>query len=149
MTGKVTDVDRGWKRIKRDTAALARKSVKVGIQSDAGSDESGSIVDRAVYNEFGTRRIPARPFMRGAYDDNQADLSRTKGQVWGRIIDGTLSPQRGAALLGQRHEGQVKEKITSIKTPPNAPSTIAAKGSSNPLIASGQMRQSVRYKVDE
>ncbi|MNC14512.1 hypothetical protein D3C75_622910 [compost metagenome] len=43
--------------------------------------------------------------------------------------------------------GSVKAYMTELKTPPNAASTVHKKGSSNPLIDSGAMRQSVTHQV--
>lgn len=137
------DRDRGWKRIKRETKALTRKAVKVGIQSDGGD-----VLNRAFFNEFGTSTIPARPFISTAFDENRDDLHKMKGRLWDGVIQGKINAARAAALLGEHHQNQVKEKITSIDTPPNAESTIRMKGSSNPLIDSGDMRSAVRYEVE-
>ena len=46
--------------------------VKVGFP--AGQDQE--IIDRAVYNEFGTEHIPDRPFMRNAVGANQRDYKK-------------------------------------------------------------------------
>lgn len=144
----VTDTDRGLRRIRAELAELGRLSVDVGIQADAGADNEGNpIVVRAVANEFGTRRIPARSFVRAAFDENVGALNTLKQRLTNGVIDGKLTPARAAGLLGQTHEAQVRQKITDLKEPPNAPATVEAKGSSNPLIDTGQMRQSVRYVV--
>jgi hypothetical protein len=58
-------------------------------------------------------------------------------------MDATLSK------LGIMAQGDIQGEITSLSTPPNAPSTIRRKGSSNPLIDSGEMRGAVTYKVDD
>ena len=147
------DKDRGWKRIKRETEALTRKAVKVGIQSDGGD-----LIMRAFWNEYGTEGgssgggwggpVPARPFISTAFDENRDDLHEMKRRLWNGVIQGKINAARAAALLGEHHQNQVREKITSIDTPPNAESTIRMKGSSNPLIDTGQMRQTVRYEVE-
>ena len=139
----IQDIDRGWQRIKRETQALSGKAVKVGIQSDAGE-----VLDRAFFNEYGTTRIPARPFVSAAFDENRDDLHRMKSRLWDGLLMGRIGADQAAALLGEHHQNQVQEKITSIQTPPNAASTVEQKGSSNPLIDTGQMRQSVRYEVE-
>lgn len=139
----IQDIDRGWQRIKRETAALSRKAVKVGIQSDGGD-----VLDRAFFNEYGTSRIPARPFVSTAFDENRDDLHAMKSRLWDGLLMGRIGADQAAALLGEHHQNQVQEKITSIQTPPNAASTVEQKGSTNPLIDTGQMRQSVRYEVE-
>ena len=150
---EVVDNDLGWERIKRETEALARKAVKVGIQSDGGD-----LIMRAFWNEYGTRGgasgggwggpVPARPFISTAFEENRNDLNQMKARLWGGVIDGRLDANRAAGLLGEYHQNQVREKITSIDSPPNAPITVDMKGSSNPLIDTGQMRQSVRHEVE-
>jgi hypothetical protein len=43
--------------------------------------------------------------------------------------------------------GDIQHEITVLRHPPNAPATIRAKGSSKPLIDTGEMRQSVTYQI--
>jgi len=50
---------------------------------------------------------------------------------------------------GSVSAGIVKQQITDLRSPPNAQSTIERKGSSNPLIDTGLMRQTVTYKVTD
>lgn len=144
-------VDKGWSRIQRDTAQLSRLYVDVGIQADAGTDDEGNpIIVRAVANEFGTKRgIPERSFVRSAFDEQQAKLNTLKKRLVSGVIAGKLSPERAAGLLGQQHEKDIKDKIRSITSPALSPATIARKGSSKPLIDTGQMINSVRYVVGE
>lgn len=141
--------DKKWRRIKRDIATMSRLGTKVGIQSDAGADsENNPIIVRAVANEFGTGRIPERSFVRASFDEKEKLLKRTIDRLWQGVLAGRLTPGQALHLLGQMHEGHVKEKIVDLKEPPNAPSTIKKKGSSNPLIDTSQMLNSVRYKVE-
>lgn len=150
MKNKVVDRDLGWKRIQRDLEDLGKKSVEVGIQSDAGIDKEGNpIIERAVTNEFGDpkQRIPERSFVRSSFDEKQGELADITSKLTGAVIDGKMTPNEAAVLLGQKHENDIREKITTLSTPPNSPYTIAQKGSSNPLIDTDQMRASVRYEV--
>ena len=144
----ITDKDQGFNRIMRDLNALSKLSVEVGIQADAGSDDEGNpIIVRAVANEFGTETIPERSFVRSAYDENLKEIESTKLRVVEGVKQGKLSPQKAAELLGQLHEGHIKQKIRSNIQPANAPATIARKGSSSTLVDSGQMAQTIRYVV--
>lgn len=150
---EIIENDLGWERIKRETEALSGRAVKVGIQSDAGE-----VAERAFYNEFGTRGgasgggwggpIPARPFISSAFEENRNDLHQMKARLWDGVLIGRLDANRAAGLLGEHHQNQVREKITSIDSPPNSPVTTDMKGSSNPLIDTGEMRLSVRYEVE-
>ena len=49
--------------------------------------------------------------------------------------------------LGEVHVGDIQQRIRDLKEPKNSDVTIARKGSSNPLIDTGRLRQSVDYIV--
>jgi hypothetical protein len=149
---KNTDRDLGLADILKEMDLLAGAAVNVGIQDDAGTDpESGkTIAEIAYYNEYGTQdgRIPARPAHRNAFDDNRAKLDSLQVRLIKGVADGKLSADRAAKIMGETHQGFVRRSIQTLSTPANADSTIAAKGSSNPLIDTGQTLQSVRYVVE-
>lgn len=90
-------------------------------------------------NHFGTETIPARPWL---------DVGVLQGRLkYKRIIetsvDRGLNVNQAMKKVGEVAAGVVKRYITQLKEPPNAISTIKAKGSSNPLVDSSQTRQSV------
>lgn len=146
--------DRKWREIKRRLPEVKGAEVRVGLPADSGSDENGTpLVAIAVYNEFGTRGggwggpIPARPFLGTATDENRDKWGKTADAAidWALTLKGTF--RQGLNQLGTEAQGDVKKKMTAIKDPPNSPVTIAMKGSSNPLIASGNLRAAVTYEV--
>ncbi|MBE0470602.1 MAG: hypothetical protein IBX55_13975 [Methyloprofundus sp.] len=147
-----TDTDRGLKKILAEMQALGSKSVKVGIQDDAGSHSGGdmSVAAIAYINEYGTRdgRIPPRPAHTNAFDDNRRKLDALVLRLNRAVADGKMSADQAAKLLGQTHEDNVKQSIRSLSSPANATSTVTRKGSSNPLIDTGQTVNSVRYVVE-
>ena len=61
----------------------------------------------------------------------------------GWSVDDRLANQVGAYAAGE-----VQERITDLREPPNAPRTIEAKGSDNPLIDTGFMQRSVSWEVE-
>jgi hypothetical protein len=62
-------------------------------------------------------------------------------------MDGGKSMDQILESVGVVASSAVKVYMTELKTPPNAASTIRKKGSSNPLIDTGAMRQSVTHQV--
>ena len=150
---RVTEKDHGWKRIKGETKAAQNSGVKVGILSDETEtyDNGADMLLVAAANEFGTAdgHIPPRPFIRGGFDQNQRALGRTAERLWNQVLAGTLTARQALGLLGEQHQGQVQEYIVALQTPLNAPSTIAQKGSSNPLNDEGRLRNSIRWEHDE
>lgn len=148
----VVERDLGWARIKRETAELKRLSIRVGVPSEErktyGGKNGAPLVLVAAVNEFGNDRIPARPALRDAFDNNQRAINLTVDRLYNGVLRGTLSAGRAAAILGQTHEDQQRTSIIDLNAPPNADSTKAAKGSENPLVDTGRYSQSVRYVVD-
>ncbi|NMB25460.1 MAG: hypothetical protein GX986_08015 [Firmicutes bacterium] len=49
--------------------------------------------------------------------------------------------------IGDYIVGQLKEYVTQVSSPPNHPFTVAAKGSSQPLIDTGRMRDAITHRV--
>lgn len=58
-----------------------------------------------------------------------------------------LDAKRIMTRVGLEAEGAIKQYITDLDSPPNAASTVRKKGSSNPLIDTGNMRDSVTSAV--
>ena len=65
-----------------------------------------------------------------------------------RIIEGKLTREQALEQFGAWAAGQVQAFISAGRVvPPLDPTTIARKGSSIPLIDTGQLRQSITYEV--
>ena len=120
--------------------------VEVGFPE---GEVDGEVRERAIYNEFGTRTIPERPFMRNALRQNGDKYQALIKRASPKILRGETTPEAELRKIGIVAQGDVQHEIEVLDTPPNAPSTIARKGSSNPLIETGVMRQAVTYKVSK
>ena len=90
-----------------------------------------------------TINIPARPWLKpGVAAGNVEYLNIIeKAAASGDALEMTLNK------IGVVAVGHVQKYMTELRTPPNAASTIKKKGSSNPLIDSGALRQSVSYEI--
>lgn len=146
--------DRKWQALKRQIPAIRSAAVTVGIQSDAGADESGTpLASIAFWNEQGTNGggwggpIPERPFMRDTADQQNDKWSRVANAMISSILAGKRDPQAAFSLLGEVAEKDIKAAITSGAWVANSPVTVELKGSSTPLIDTNAMRQAIRYKV--
>lgn len=139
-----------------------RPKVKVGFPAGATKSE---VIMRAIWNEFGTKGsgkgfrtargggfggpIPERPFLRNAMRENR-DKYRSAMRAAARdILARKATPQAILRKLGIMAQGDVVDSITALMSPPNSPVTIALKGSSKPLVDTGEMRQAVTYQVEE
>ena len=122
-------------------------------------NRDGSVGNRFVkksksdFAQWATRgahsiKIPERSFMRSTFDEELPALNKRINALFDQVIKGRITPKRALDMLGMNHGKQIQMKITRLRTPPNAPSTIRRKKSSNPLIDSGQMRASIRHVVE-
>jgi hypothetical protein len=143
----VTDTDLGYRRLVRDLRKMPDLRVVVGIRQDAGLSEDGeSLAAIATYNEFGLG-VPERSFMRSTFDERKTAYDDIGQRELGRVVDGKQDVRQALGRLGLVVTGDVQAKIVDLREPPNAPLTIALKGSSNPLIDTGRMRQSIGHEV--
>ena len=151
----VTDKDMGFKKFVQDMKKLSSKPhVKVGIIGDQANESHGgdfTIVEVASVNEFGSKdgHIPELSFIRSAFEKYEKKIISQSEKLLGKVIDKTLDLRSALGLLGETFKVVVQKQIVDVRTPPNAPSTIAQKGSSNPLIDTGRMRSAVNYEVKE
>ena len=157
MRAVVKDKDLGFAEIQKQIALLNGSHVKVGFQEgtvtttqvkgERKQTAGLSIPQIAAENEFGTKIIPARPFMSTSFDENKTLINRAIQGEYNKIIAGKRTTETSLGLIGQLTTKLIVQKIRAIISPPNSPRTISIKKSSKPLIDFGQMVQSVRYKV--
>lgn len=150
----VTDRDLGMSRILRDLTRTDAAEVYAGIRQEKGAqihdDESEeTIAGIATVNEFGSpeRGIPERSFLRATIDLEQDRLQKTLATGMGEVFEGKRDIPGALALVGLHTVRAVQVRIARGIEPENALATIAAKGSSKPLIDTGRLRQSIEYEV--
>lgn len=106
------------------------------------------VVDVAVANEYGTDTQPARPFMRlSSPEIKKQCLPILEIATKALNDDDTGKYERMLDTAGSVAAGIIKQTIVDLRDPPNAAETIRLKGSDNPLINTGLMRQTATYKV--
>jgi hypothetical protein len=153
--GKVIVKDLGMKKIVRDLERADGWQVTVGVHGqDAGErgdfDEIDNVALAAIH-EFGApgAGIPERSFLRAAFDKNVRKYVQVLLIGARKIIAGTGTPKQAVGLAGEVAVADVANLINAGIPPPNAPATIEAKGSSKPLIDTGQLKQSVKPVVQK
>lgn len=107
------------------------------------NDDGVSLPNIALWNEFGTGRIPARRFLRDA--QNKAN-KRGANLVKARLDEGTNVDSLCKELAIMLTD-EIKKSIRTGNWEPNAPSTIRKKHSSKPLIDTGQLLNSAHGAV--
>lgn len=140
---------------------LGTLDIYVGIRANAGarakrirerdgsfSDDSDvDLVDVAAANEFGAPGVPERSYLRAGLDANADAITKRSETEMGPYVLGQYSLGRQAARVGMDMVGMIQEYMDDLDTPPNSEITIAEKGSDNPLIDTGQLRQSIDYEA--
>ena len=146
----IIDRDRGFKALVKRVGKMARSSgiLTVGIHDDAGTTGGLAVATVATFHEFGLGNNPERSFLRSWFDAKQASIAKQMTQAERAVVKGLITQEQAINRLGLRFVGEIQAKIASGIPPANAPSTAARKGSSTPLIDTGQLRSSVSHKVE-
>lgn len=92
-------------------------------------------------------KIPERSFMRTTFDTKiNSWLEFFEDQIE-LVVTGELKAKQCFERLGQRMVSDIQQKMTDVRTPPLSPATVQRKGSTNPLLDTGELRRRVTYKV--
>lgn len=149
-----------WQKLRErmNESASKHPHVNVGVLADKGGDavhenEHGdeiTLVELAAVHEFGTATVPERSFIRRTFEEKKAELARIIKTLAGKVVKGTLTEDKALELLGQWAAAEVKKTITQHDIPPPlADETVARKGSSKPLVDTGQLLNAITYQVHE
>lgn len=124
-------------------------TVDVGI-IDAGDHPSGDITVAGIgfAHEFGTATLPERSFIRATIQKEKKAIVALQKKLMKQITAGEMKIEQALGLIGEFVADKIRQRIVSLKSPPNTPETIAKKGSSNPLIDTGQLKNSITYEVN-
>lgn len=126
--------------------------VEVGVFGDARREgEAATNAEIALVHEYGSpsRGIPERSFLRASIDLHRADYRAFLAAAARKLLDkGSSDMQQVFELLGLKAAADVKNLM---RLPgyfvPNTPETMRRKGSSQPLIDTGQLISSVGFRV--
>lgn len=131
-----------------------RPTLRVGVMESARNEKTGKpVAPYAAANEFGTSRIPARPFLRSTIETNGGEWAN----YLGRAIGHGVPLQDALELTGEKMKSDVKATIAGNMAPANAPGTIRRKlrqedegggmMHSGTLIETGSLLRSIEYEV--
>lgn len=154
MASTVKDRDRGYAALmKRIRAAQGKPIVTVGIHEAEGGASHGeddlSVAELGEIHEYGLG-VPERSFIRAWADENQQEHEGQLRKIGEAVVKGTVpSIEQGLERFGLLAVGQIQQRIADGIEPELAASTIAAKGSSTPLVDTGVLRSSITSKVSK
>ena len=130
------------KRLGGDTDIL------VGVPKNAEPYPDGtSVAMVGATHEFGGGNVPERSFLRSSFDEHQKKYIKMAQKLIKKAVDKGGDIEMVAELIGTEAAADVVDNINAIQTPPNTDATILRKGSSNPLVDTGHLKQSIRHEV--
>ncbi|KRO15897.1 hypothetical protein [Lacticaseibacillus saniviri] len=121
---------------------------QVDGQSVSAGVFGGFAAQKAMWNEYGTSRgIPARPFLRNTLYEHGSEWTAFVRPLMVAVMNGSEADV--AAQLGPKMATSIQQTIKAGGFAPLAPSTIKKKGSSQPLIDTGDMIGAVTWRKGE
>ena len=152
MAFALKDTDQGYRDLmKRALGLKAAAHIDVGILdgSEPHAGSSLTVLEIGLIHEFGNDHVPERSFIRAWFDEDEATLREDLVKLAQSVLEGKRTRDEILEILGQRAVGRIQDRIARGIEPPNAPSTIARKGSSTPLVDTGVLRSKISYRVAE
>lgn len=151
MIVKVTGGDKYKAALEK--IAKAKVTARAGIPAGATTTDGKSIPEYAVYNEMGTSRIPARPFIRTTVKEHQSEWCDTLAASLNYKEISRDGAKRSMGLVGEVMKSHIQQTIQQGSFAPNAKKTVEAKRRKgkvepdHPLIDTGQMLDSIISEV--
>ena len=152
MASGVRDIDHGWKKIRREVRRTPRKmEIIVGIQGSQASQDNGGLTNAVLgtIHEFGAPKagIVQRAFLRGTIEREGKKYQELVKDAAARLSIGQ-GLRKQLEIIGLVVVADIKKTFNqSIGLAPLKAATIAAKGSSKPLIDVGTLRESITSVV--
>ena len=151
VTVKVTKAfdGEGIEALRSRIKACGGVSVRVGLPSGKTTTDGSPLTTLGFTHEFGApqKNIPERPFMRPTVQNNGKKYSDMMGAGLGDIARDKTNAEKVLGTLGAVATSDVQKQIRDGKFEPNSEKTIKRKGSSKPLIDTGNMRQSITWEL--
>ena len=133
--------------------AIDNTEISVGFfEEDRYGSENANlpVAQVAWYNERGLgNMVPSRPFMSSTFSDALELQFYAAGMqtVFVDVLDKGRNTTRNLKALGEHVVGVMKMTITDWTTPANSERWAAIKGFNDPLIFTGKMLDSVKFKI--
>ena len=127
---------------------LGGAAIAAGVEEGRSYPDGTPVSEVALYNEYGTSTAPARPFLSQAWENCEEQVRSLCGQLAADIADGGDAGS-GLEEVGEALKTAIQAEILSGDFEPNAPATIARKGSSQPLVDTGELLDSITYEIRE
>ncbi|KFI02014.1 hypothetical protein P8846_11130 [Bacillus spizizenii] len=92
--------------------------------------------------------IPERSFIRAGWDENEEEIVQKVEDLVNRALENGDSMNDIMETVGLLAKGRLQVYARDLRNPANHPFTTEEKGSSNPLVDTGEMIGSMDYEVE-
>lgn len=134
------------------THGVRDKEMRKAMQKDLDKGTPYSKAHDMYINEYGSplHQVPPRPVLLPSLEYNKEDIAELMRDAVLGVLDGKDANQE-LSKVGMQGQNIARDWFTNPNNDwtPNAPSTVDAKGSENPLINSGQLRKSITYVIKD
>ena len=159
------EIDHGFKGIMNQLKKLEKKPfVKIGfpVESKKTDDNKQQIIrgpggeqlaivesdfatvlDVAIWHEFGTINMPERSFVRKAFDKNVKKYEKLNKKLITRIYSGKMTVEKALDFLGFTIENDIKEFIQGGEVEPDSLRAISEGGKT--LLDTAQLINSITF----
>ncbi len=145
---KIIVDDKKYRKIEKQLLKFMKGWILVGLfEGERHTGGIATVAEIGFFNEFGTINTPERSWMRSWFDANKKRIHKMFIKMTNLIKELKINAQTALKRIGEWTVGELKKSIIKLDSPANAFSTISKKGSSNPLIDTGQMLNSIRYEI--
>ena len=128
--------------------------VKAGILAKDGSQnhsEGITVFQIGMIHEFGVpeKNIPRRSFIRVPIENNIKEITKLIENNHRLVLEKGMQTKVALDLIGIKAQNVIKESFRNNNWKANSRATIKRKGSSRPLINTGQLIGSISYIVEK
>lgn len=128
--------------------------VKAGVLAKDGSkqhSEGITVFQIGMIHEFGApeKNIPRRSFIRVPIENNIKEITKLIENNHKLVSENSMSAKVALDRIGLKAQNTIKESFRNNDWKANSEATIKRKGSSRPLIDTGQLIGSISYIVEK
>ena len=148
---KTKEIDRGFKKIMIELEKLKKKPfVKIGYPAaseksneEHAGDEFVTVLDVAIFSEFGTIYSPERSFIRASFDNNKKKYQKLNKELLIKIYAGSTTVEKALDILGITIENDIKKFIADGDVSPESIRALRQGGKT--LWDTGQLINSLTF----
>lgn len=134
-----------------ELSKAAQMSVAVGLPKEKVTAKvyagGATVLEVGAVHEFGSAKVPARSFLRVPFEQKKGALEAFIQAEFQAVLELERPAEKALDRVGAAATNIAKGAFLENEWAPLKPATIAAKGSSRPLIDTGTLRASLTWAV--